>query len=81
MIVVDASALIELLLPSDAAGTIAARLFNSSDSLAAPHLIDVETVRFFAATPGQERSMAGAVARPWPTSPTCPSGGIRMTSC
>ena len=45
MIVVDASALIELLLPSDAAGTIAARLFNSGDSLAAPHLIDVETVQ------------------------------------
>ena len=45
MIVVDASALIELLLPSDAAGTVAARLFDSGDSLAAPHLIDVETAQ------------------------------------
>ncbi len=43
MIVVDASALIELLLPSDAAGAVAARLFDSGDSVAAPHLIDVET--------------------------------------
>ena len=45
MIVVDASALIELLLPSDAAGTVAARLFDSGDSLAAPHLIDVEAAQ------------------------------------
>ena len=45
MIVVDASALVELLLPSDAAGTVAARLFDSGDSLVAPHLIDVETAQ------------------------------------
>ena len=45
MIVVDASALVELLLPSDAAGTVAARLFDSGDSLAAPHLIDVEAAQ------------------------------------
>jgi len=43
VIVVDASALIELLLPSDAAGAVAARLFDSGDSVAAPYLIDVET--------------------------------------
>ena len=45
MIVVDAPALIELLRPSEAAGTVAARLFDSGDSLAAPHLIDVETAQ------------------------------------
>ncbi len=43
MIVVDASALVELLLDTDDAGAVAARLFDSGDSLAAPHLIDVET--------------------------------------
>ena len=43
MIVVDASALVELLLDTDEAGAVAARLFDSGDSLAAPHLIDVET--------------------------------------
>ncbi len=45
MIVVDASAVVDLLLPSDAAGTVAARLFDSGDSLAAPYLIDVETAQ------------------------------------
>ena len=45
MIVVDASALVELLLPSDAAGIVATRLFDSGDALAAPHLIDVETAQ------------------------------------
>ncbi len=43
MIVVDASALIELLLPTKNAVTVAERLFDSGSPLAAPHLIDVET--------------------------------------
>ena len=43
MIVVDASALIELLLPTKDAVTVAERLFESGSPLAAPHLIDVET--------------------------------------
>lgn len=43
MIVVDASALVDLLLPTKDEDTIAERLFESGDSLAAPHLIDVET--------------------------------------
>ena len=34
-----------MLLPSDAAGTVAARLFDSDDTLAAPYLIDVETAQ------------------------------------
>ncbi len=45
MIVVDASALVELLLPTAAAGAVAARLFDSGDSLAAPHLVDVEAAQ------------------------------------
>ena len=45
MIVVDASALVELLLDTDEAGAVAARLFESGDSLAAPHLIDVEATQ------------------------------------
>ena len=45
MIVVDASALVELLLDTDEAGAVAARLFEAGDSLAAPHLIDVETAQ------------------------------------
>ena len=45
MIVVDASALVELLLDTDEAGAVAARLFNSGASLAAPHLIDVESAQ------------------------------------
>ena len=45
MIVVDASALVELLLDTDEAGAVAARLFNSGASLAAPHLIDVEAAQ------------------------------------
>lgn len=43
MIVVDASALVDLLLPTDNAGTVAARLLDSDEPLAAPHLVDVET--------------------------------------
>ena len=45
MIVVDASALVELLLPTDDAGAVAARLFDSGDYIAAPHLIDVEAAQ------------------------------------
>ena len=45
MIVVDASALVELLLDTDEAGAVAARLFDSGASLAAPHLIDVEAAQ------------------------------------
>ena len=42
MIVVDASALIEMLLPTAAVETVPARFFDSGDLLAVPHLIDVE---------------------------------------
>lgn len=45
MIVVDASALIEMLLPTAAAEVVSARLFYSGDHLAAPHLIDVEAAQ------------------------------------
>jgi predicted nucleic acid-binding protein len=42
VIVVDASALLELLLNTRAAARIAERLFDSDETLCAPHLIDLE---------------------------------------
>lgn len=45
MIVVDASALVEILLPTAAGEAVSERLFDSGDSLAAPHLIDVEAAQ------------------------------------
>ena len=43
LIVVDASVVFELLLLSENTGTVAERLFDSGDTLAAPHLVDAET--------------------------------------
>ncbi len=45
MIVVDASAAIEVILDTPAAGAIGARLFDSAESLHAPHLLDVEVAQ------------------------------------
>lgn len=45
MIVVDASALIELLLNSDAAPRVSKRLFDLAQTLHAPHLLDVEVAQ------------------------------------
>lgn len=42
MIVVDASALLEVLLRTAAAGTVEQRLFAPGQTLHAPHLLDVE---------------------------------------
>ena len=42
MIVVDASALVEVLLRTPAAGSVEQRLFEPGQSLHAPHLLDVE---------------------------------------
>ena len=42
MIVVDASALLEALLRTSAAAAVARRLFDSGQTLHAPHLLDVE---------------------------------------
>ncbi len=44
MIVLDASAVVELLLNSERAQTIRAKLFESAESLIVPHLIDVEVM-------------------------------------
>jgi predicted nucleic acid-binding protein len=52
VIVVDASALFEVLLQTSAAAAVEARLFEPGESLHAPHLLDVEiaqVVRRFAA--------------------------------
>lgn len=42
MIVVDASALVEMLLRSDRGLRVEARLFDAGDTLHAPHLVDLE---------------------------------------
>ena len=42
MIVVDASALLEVLLQSGAAPRVSRRLFRAGETLCAPHLIDLE---------------------------------------
>lgn len=47
MIVLDASAVIEVLLRSASAGSAGAKLFGSGRSLHAPHLIDVEITHAF----------------------------------
>lgn len=45
MIVVDASALLETLLRTPAATAVATRLFDSGETLHAPHLLDVEVAQ------------------------------------
>jgi len=45
VIVVDASAVIEVLLRTPAAVAVEARLFDSGETLHAPHLIDVEVAQ------------------------------------
>ena len=42
MIVIDASALIEVLLNTASAGRVAERLFGRNDTLHAPHVLDLE---------------------------------------
>ena len=45
MIVVDASAIIEVLLRTPAAAAVDARLFEPGETLLAPHLLDVEVAQ------------------------------------
>lgn len=45
MIVVDASAAIEILLNSPAAANVASRIFTAGESLHVPHLLDVEVAQ------------------------------------
>lgn len=45
MIVVDASALVEVLLRTNAAKAVEKRLFDPSESLHAPHLLDIEVTQ------------------------------------
>ncbi len=45
MIVVDASALLEVLLQTPAAGVVSNRIFRRGEALAAPHLIDLEVAQ------------------------------------
>ena len=45
MIVIDASALIEVLLNTAASGRVSERLFDRTDTLHAPHLLDLEVAQ------------------------------------
>jgi predicted nucleic acid-binding protein len=45
VIVIDASALVEVLLNTPASGKVAARLFDRNDTLHAPHLLDLEVAQ------------------------------------
>jgi len=45
LIVVDASALIEVLLDASSASRVADRLFDATETLHAPHLLDVEVAQ------------------------------------
>ena len=45
MIVIDASALLEVLLNTRAAGKVAERLFAENDTMHAPHVLDLEVVQ------------------------------------
>jgi predicted nucleic acid-binding protein len=45
VIVVDASALLEALLGTPAAGAVTARLFDPRETLHAPHLVDVDVAQ------------------------------------
>lgn len=45
MIVVDASVILELLLRTPASAAVEARLFDSGESLHAPHLLDLEVIQ------------------------------------
>ena len=45
MIVIDASAVLELLLRTERGGQVEARVFEAEEALAAPHLLDVEVAQ------------------------------------
>jgi hypothetical protein len=79
VIVVDASALLELLLRTDAANTVETRLF-SGETLHAPHVLDLEVAQVLRR---YERSGDLSVqrgGRPWRTSRQSGSSDTRTTS-
>ncbi len=45
MIVIDASTLVEVLLRTEAAGRIEARIFAAGETMHAPHLLDIEVTQ------------------------------------
>ncbi len=47
MIVIDASALLEVLLNTPASGRVTERLFGQNETLHAPHLLDLEVAQVF----------------------------------
>ena len=56
MIVIDASAILEILLRSERASRIEARIFRRDQSLHAPHLLDLEVVQVLRRYAGKDMS-------------------------
>jgi predicted nucleic acid-binding protein len=54
MIVVDASAILEVLLRTERAEKVEARLFRKTESLCAPHLLDLEIIQVLRHYSGKE---------------------------
>jgi predicted nucleic acid-binding protein len=73
LIVVDASAMLEVLLGTKTGARVEDRLLAAGESLHAPHLIDVEVA--------QVLRRYAAAGEPSPTSLISPSTGTRTTSC
>jgi len=77
VIVVDASALVEVLLRTPAAAAVQDRLFSTEQTLHAPHLIDIEVAQVRRAGV----SNLGAVATPWTICSISRWTVTPMTSC
>ena len=80
MIVVDASAAIELLLNTAAGIRISARLLSSGETLHAPHLIDLEVAQVLRRYARSGELNVGRGAQALTISRTWRSTGIRTTS-
>ena len=80
MIVVDASAILELLLRTPAAASVERRLFGGRETLHAPHLLDVEVAHVIRryALAGEVSAEQGGEALE--DLEDLPSVAIRMTS-
>lgn len=81
MIVVDASAVVEVLLGTPAAAAIERRLFDAGETLHAPHLLESKWHTRSAAMRRAVRSMTLAAEWRWLISMTFLCTGIRTTLC
>jgi len=80
MIVVDASAVLEVLLRTSVAPRVEARLFGRQ-TLHAPHLLDVEVAQVLRRYASRATSRPRAGRRPWLIWPPFRSTAIRLTCC